>query len=181
MERKPTWSAVKSQIKNWDQKALLALIKDLHDANKANRDFLYTRCLPEESGGTMLENYRKKIVDQFFPARGEAKLKLGEARKAIRDYGKASKNIEGVAELLMTYVESGAEFTYHYGDIDEDFYNSIESALEELATLLRGSAQHLYPKLSGRLDQVEHYASPVGWGFCDTVSEIVEELRETCS
>ena len=67
----------------------------------------------------MLEKYRSKIVDQFFPARGEGKLKLGEARKAIRDYRKATGDIPGTAELLMTYVENGTKFTHDYGDIDE--------------------------------------------------------------
>lgn len=63
----------------------------------------------------MLETYRSKIVEQFFPKRGVGKLKLGEARKAIRDYRKATGNIPGTAELLMTYVENGAEFTHQYG------------------------------------------------------------------
>ena len=39
---------------------------------------------------------------QFFPARGIGKLKLGEARKAIRDYRKATGDLSGTAELLMT-------------------------------------------------------------------------------
>jgi len=75
----------------------------------------------------MLEKYRGKIVEQFCPARGEAKLKLGEARKAIKEYWKATGDVSGKAELLMTYVEQGAEFTCDYGDIDERFYNSLES------------------------------------------------------
>ena len=33
------------------------------------------------------------------------------ARKAIRDYRRATRNLTGTAELLMTYVETGAEFT----------------------------------------------------------------------
>ena len=40
----------------------------------------------------------------------------------------------------MTDVENGTRFTQEYGDIDERFYSSVESALEELATLLRGEA-----------------------------------------
>ena len=77
------------------------------------------------------------------------------ARKAIRDYRKATGNLAGTAELLMTYVENGAEFTHEYGDIDERFYNSVESALEELAALLRGEAREMYPQFSDRLARVE--------------------------
>jgi len=71
-------------------------------------------------------------VKQFFPARGVGKLKLGEARKTIRDYRKATSNLSGTVELLMTYVENGASFTHEYGDIDERFYSSVESVLDEL-------------------------------------------------
>ncbi len=80
---------------------------------------------------------------QFFPARGIGKLKLGEARKAIRDYRKATGDLSGTAELLMTYVENGTRFTREFGDIDERFYSSVESALDELAALLRGPVREL--------------------------------------
>ena len=69
-------------------------------------------------------------MEQFYPARGEAKLRFSEARKAINDYRKATGNLPGTTELLMTYVERGAEFTHKYGDIDQRFYNSVETALD---------------------------------------------------
>jgi len=135
--RKPgDWSALRRQLASWNKPALLALVKDLYETAAGNRDFIQARCQAGASGGEILEKYRSKIVEQFYPARGEAKLRLGEARKAIRDYRKATGNLPGTAELLMTYVEQGAEFTHDYGDIDERFYDSVESALDELATLL---------------------------------------------
>ncbi|MEO7318241.1 MAG: hypothetical protein ABIZ56_04550 [Chthoniobacteraceae bacterium] len=138
--RKPAgWTAIRQHLATWEKPALLALVKDLYDAGAENRDFLLARCQAEEGGGAALESYRKKIVEQFYPSRGEGKLKLGEARKAIRDYRKATGNLPGTAELLMTYVEKGAEFTNEYGDMDERFYSSIESALDELAALLAKS------------------------------------------
>ena len=133
------WSTVRPHLTAWDKPALLALVKDLYEVAAENRDFIQARCQDggggEESGGEVLEKYRRKIVEQFFPAHGEGKLNLGEARKAIRDYRKATGNLPGTAELLMTYVENGAEFSHEYGDIDERFYSSVESALDELAAL----------------------------------------------
>jgi hypothetical protein len=78
-------------------------VKDLYEAAAENRDFIHARSKAGECGGEALEKYRGKIVEQFFPARGFGKLKLGEARKAIRDYRKATGNLPGTAELLMTY------------------------------------------------------------------------------
>ena len=117
-------------------------------------------------------------MEQFYPVRGEAKLKFGEARKAIRDYRKATGNLYGTAELLRTYVEQGAEFTHDYGDIDERFYNSVESALDELAAMLRNDARGVYPQLSERLARVERITDGVGWGFHDHIGDVVWQLEE---
>ncbi len=172
------WSAVRQHLATWEKPALLALVKDLYEAAGVNRDFIHARCQAGECGGEALEKYRGKIVAQFFPARGFGKLKLGEARKAIRDYRKATGNIPGTAELLMTYVENGTRFTREYGDIDERFYSNVESALDELAALLRGEARGMYPQFSDRLARVERMAEGIGWGFHDFVGDVVGELEE---
>lgn len=177
--RKPgDWSALRRRLDTWDKPALLALVKDLYETAAGNRDFIQARCQAGETGGEILEKYRSKIVEQFYPARGEAKLRLSEARKAIRDYRKATGNLPGTAELLMTYVEQGAEFTHDYGDIDERFYNSVESALDELAALLHGEARGVYPQFSQRLARVERITGDIGWGFHEYIGDVVWRLEE---
>ena len=179
--QKPTgWSAARPHLAAWDKQALLALVKDLYDAAAGNRDFIHARCQAEDGGGEVLEKYRQKVIGQFFSkkAHGMGDLKLGEARKAIRDYKKATGSIPGTAELLMTYVESGARFTHEYGDIDERFYSSVESALDELAALLRGEARDLYPQFRERLAKVEQMTDGIGWGFHDFIADVVGRLKE---
>jgi hypothetical protein len=95
-EKKTTgWQKIRQQLDDWSKPALVALVKDLHDASPDNRDFLLARFQAEEGAGAALEKYRRKIVEQFFPARGYGKLKLSEARKAIRDYRRATGNLTG--------------------------------------------------------------------------------------
>ena|SRR5437879_5975870 len=173
-----SWSAQRRHLATLDKPELLALVKDLYEAAADNRDFIQARCHAGESGGEILEKYRGKIVEQFYPARGEAKLRLSEARKAIKDYRKATGNLSGTTELLMTYVEQAAEFTHEYGDIDERFYNSVESALDELAALLHGEARGMYLQLSERLARVEQITDGIGWGFHDHIGDVVARLEE---
>lgn len=173
-----TWSTIRPQLATLEKAALLALVKDLYQSSTANRDFLHARFRPEAGGQEALEKYRHKIQEQFFPTRGFGKLKLAEARKAIRDYRKASGDLAGTAELMMTYVENGARFTEEYGSIDERFYISVESVLDELAALLRGEALGLYPQFKHRLTHLKHLSSGIGWGFGDHVQEVVDELKE---
>jgi hypothetical protein len=78
----------------------------------------------------------------------------------------------------MTYVENGAQFTHQYGDIDERFYSSIESALDELASLLKGKGRDLYPQFSKRLAKVERLTNGIGWGFHDFVADVVADLAD---
>ena len=172
------WSAIRQQIAGWPKSALIALVKDLHAASPENRDFLRARFDAENSGGEALEKYRRKIVEQFFPQRGFGKLKLAEARKAIRDYRKATGNVAGTIDLLLTYVENGTEFTQQFGDINEAYYNSLESALNELATLLCGEGRECYSQCRDRLARVEQLANHIGWGYGDYVREQVAMLED---
>jgi hypothetical protein len=170
------WGAVRPYVEKLEKPVLLALVKDLYDAAAENRDFIEARCRPEDRAA-VLEKYRRKVIEHFFPARGEAKLKLGEARKAIRDYRSATQNVSGTTELLLTFVENGTRFTHDYGDIDERFYNGVESALDELATLLRDEARALYPGYAERLAKVERMSRGIGWGFHDFVADVIGSLE----
>jgi len=171
------WSLIRQQTKDWSRPALLALIKDLHDASTANRDFLRARFQADDATGEALENYRRRIVEQFFPRRGFGKLKLGEARKAIRDYRKATGNVMGTLELMLTFVENGTEFTRQFGDINAAFYNSLESVMNELVGLLLKEGMEFYPHFRGRIRRLESHADHIGWGYGDYLREQVHYLE----
>lgn len=179
-EKKPPkgWSAVKQHIKGWDAARLTALLKDLYQSSPENRTFLDARVRADEGGGAALEIYRQRIVEQFFPKRGFGKLKLAEARKAIRDYKKATGNVEGGIELLVTYLENGNDFTCEFGDIDERFYDSLCSVMDELATVLKVEGSGAYAKVRDRLNQVAIKSSGIGWGYGDHINWAVDELED---
>lgn len=165
------WTMIRQQIAKSPRPALVALIKDLHDASPENRDFLQARFDAENAGGDALERYRRKIVEQFFPKRGFGKLKLAEARKAIRDYRKATGNVVGTIDLLLTYVENGTEFTQQFGDMNEAYYNSLESSAAEISRLLLGAGKAAYGQFCERIRRVESLASNIGWGYGDFIRD----------
>jgi hypothetical protein len=171
------WSSIREQLKEWPQPALMALIKDLYDSSPANRDFLHARFQAEETGGAALEAYRRKIIEHFFPQRGFGKLKLAEARKAIRDYRKAAGNTAGAIELMLTFVENGTEFTLQFGDIDGPFYNHLASVLNEMVQLLCQDAE-LYPRFRERIVRLERHAGDLGWDYGDELCEQVNFLED---
>jgi hypothetical protein len=172
-----SWTNVRQNFKDWSKPALLGLVKDLYDASPDNRNFIHARFEAEDGSGDALEKYRRKIIEQFFPARGFGKLRLGEARKAIKDYRKATNNLDGIIELMLTYVENGTEFTCQFGDIDAPFYNSLESVLDELSKLFLGEGREFYPKFRDRVLKLSTHSGDIGWGYGDFLFDTVKELE----
>ena len=120
------WPQIKSVLASFDKPELVALLKDLFDHSIESRAFLSARFLAGGVPDAILDKYRKHIVEQFLPKRGDGKLDLRSARRAIRDYRKATSDLAGTVDLMLTYVESGTEFTNQFGDISESFYDSLE-------------------------------------------------------
>ena len=98
-------------------------------------------------------------------------MNLGEARKAIREYHKATGNAAGTVTLMLEYVECGASFANEYGEDSQAFYSSLESVLKELVTLLLEAEPDLCLQFRDRLSQFARIANRLGWCFADVVSE----------
>jgi hypothetical protein len=97
---------------------------------------LYKKCKPvkeyydfyvDSDENQHLEQYKEKVTEGFFPKR-RYQLKLSISRKAINDFKKLETSTKCLADLLLLFVEkNGVRFTNGYGDIDENFYTSIEN------------------------------------------------------
>jgi hypothetical protein len=173
-----TWSQIKAALTSLEKPELIALVKDLFDHSIESRAFLSARFLAEGIPDAILDKYRKRIVEQFFPKRGFGKLDLRAARRSISDYRKATFDLAGTVDLMLTYVESGTDFTNQFGDINESFYNSLESVLDEMVGLLKtpeGAA--LYSRFQDRVSRLARAASGIGWGYGDHVAEQIELLE----
>lgn len=175
---KPTWTAIRQHLKGWESAALIALIKDLHDSSPTNRDFLHARVAAAKGGGAAFASYRKRVVDPFYPSRGEGNLKLGEARKAIREYRKATGDIPGNIELLLVFCETGAEFTNEFGDIDERFYDALGRGLDDLCELVKQQGRQSWEAVRDRLEKLVADTDGIGWGYADDIRYSVADLRE---
>jgi len=182
-EKKPAgWPAIRRYLDTQSKSELVALVKDLYDASSGNRDFLHARVQAEVGDGRAVERYRRTIIEQFFPQRGFGKLKLAEARKAIRDYRRATGNLAGTIDLMLAYVENGTQFTREFGDINEAYYNSLESVLQEMTQLLRKKDPSLYPEFQERIQRLGDHADYIGWGYGDYLRDQVQLLeRELAS
>jgi Family of unknown function (DUF6155) len=71
---------------------------------------------------------------------------------------------------MLFYVEQGVKFTNAYGDIDESFYNSMESMYEKAVEwIIKYEIQDVFKE---RCMRIVKDTSSVGWGFYDALSDI---------
>ncbi|AQT67507.1 hypothetical protein STSP2_00655 [Anaerohalosphaera lusitana] len=162
------WSDVKKVLSNRDRKELLALIKDLYSLNKQNKTFVQARY-------SLIDQVRpyKAIIKDCISIDLDRPIDLAGAKKAISQYRKAVGDHEGVLELMVFYVECGNDLTCEYGDINEQFYYSLESVFEKALKTLTQSDDDTVEKFLPRLDAVVEKAQGIGWGYYDTILSLL--------
>jgi hypothetical protein len=103
-------------------------------------------------------------------------LEIEKANDAINRYSKAVDNPIGEAELRIFYVECGNNFTLSYGDIDEDFYDSLLDMYEYAIETVLETAKEEQDALQERLKEIMESASHIGWGYGDGLGDLYYEV-----
>ncbi len=171
----PGWTDIRRRLVHTDMDYVVGIVKALFYFSKENRTFIASRLFPETDWSALLEKYRKQIKDAVFPSPAH-RIRLGDARKAIRAYRKATSDLAGTAELMLVYVESGTDCAQNYGMDYESFYTSLESMLNDLLDLLCDERnRRILERLHERVRDLEQSASDIGWGYGDYVSERLAE------
>ena len=160
--------SLKQYLKQRSKDELIGEIADLFAKFEPVREYYQVK-LNRDDDQYLREKYREIIKHEFFPDRGFGKLRLSVAKKAISDYKKVSESKEGLADLMLYYVEMGVAFTEAYGDIDEPFYNSVEGMYERVVEFV---FQHgLQDQFQARCRQIVDETRGMGWGFHDGLSQ----------
>jgi hypothetical protein len=175
MPTKPTWTAIKKELQNFDTADLLELIKQLYDLSTPNKAFLMGIVDKSASLEAMAAPVLREIEKAFDPSRGFPSCKTGAARKAMRQYVKVAPIQEAIA-IQLYFVEMGIRCTATYGDIDEQFYISIETVFEEV---LKQIAKHPTPWVyMAQLQKIVKSTSDMGWGFPDQLGDLFDLFKE---
>lgn len=118
-------STVKRYLNDRSKEELVEILLDLYSAKKDAKDYLEYVTNPDDN--KMLEHYKAIIVKEFFPTRGEPKMRFSVCRKAISDFKQLNPDPALLSDLMVTLVEQACLFTDENGDMDEPFYTSLET------------------------------------------------------
>jgi len=176
-----TWTDLRKTLQELPPAQLLNLLKGLHDLSPQNKAWLRAQVLASGQDGAYLEECRQKIIKAVYnPARKFPDMpRFRDAKKVISEYKKASKDLAGTLDLMLTYVERGHAFTNDFGDIDEPFYDALINMLGRFADELKKSpaCRELYDGFRPRLMRMNRTAD-IGWGYGDFVHETIGELEQ---
>jgi hypothetical protein len=172
-----SWADVKRAFLALRQQGAVELVHELFNLSNENKSFLIGKLVPLDRE-TLLVAYRKRVEEPFYPSRGGiGKLQFADARSAVKEYQKATGDPQGTLDLMLTFVENGNDFTQEYGDIDEQFYNAVESMMERFVQLLLSAeGRHLFPVFEERIRDLAEASGGIGWGYSDSMSEMTARV-----
>lgn len=157
-----------------EKNELVTIICKLYKSSKQAQSLIDVELCGDSVEKQLVIECKEKIHAAFFSSR----LSLKTARTVISDFKKVSKNQENVAELMLSYVECGVEYTNMYGDIDEAFYHSIESMFADFVRVLNGlDSESYYQRNADRIKKMCLSTDCVGWGFPEEMMNIYYEIQ----
>ena len=159
------WSTASQYLASRRKTALIALLKDLYDADARNRDLIHSRFPSGDESAAVLQAYRTRIKEELSLQPADSNRKADKAYKTIQKYSRTTGNAAGTVELLLTFVEGSLEFTDVSGEIDEWVFTHLEAAFHELVRQLLSPAKDYYPQISERLTKLEQRTEGIDWGF----------------
>lgn len=160
--------ALRAAVRRSEPAVTAKLVLDLCELNNDNRVFVEARLAVSDP----LAEYKRRIDDALYPDIFSNKsLRVGAARKAVAEYKKATGNPSGVLELMIYYVECGTAFTAEYGDVDEQFYDSLESMYDRFLIALEKTSPATKAAFRERAEGVVRRTEGIGWGFYDYLAD----------
>ena len=172
----PTWTDIRRRLGQTDMDYVIGIVKALFDFSKENRTYLASRLFPDTDWSALLEKCRKQVREAVFPD-PPRQIRLGDARKAISAYKKATSDLAGTAELMLVYVESGTDCARSYGVDYESFYDSLISMMDDLLELLCDERnRRLFERLQERVRDLDRKADGISWGYHDYITDRLAEV-----
>ena len=136
------------------------------------REYFEMRLGPADDSETVRKKYKRIIDEQFFPSRGEPRLNLAGARKALRDYRKVARSIDGVVDLMLHYVETGIAFGHDLGFMDEALSRSLFLVFRDaVGEVVKAD---LEAEFAARCWSVARSSGNLGWGMPDLLEDLCD-------
>ena len=169
---------LKKELQMLTKEQLIEQICELYDTYKPVREY-YKICLNPENIQELFEKYKAIIVHEFYPGKKSwnPKTRFSVAKRAIADFSALKPPPKLLADLMVTLAENACRFTYDFGDMTEQFYNSAVSNFERALKYLQ--KEGLLDDFKLRCEDCLNYAEPCGYCFPEEMNDVFDEYYLT--
>ena len=166
-------NALKKHLQTLTNEQMIETILELYEIMKPVKEYFEFYLNPNEQ--EMFEKYKAIIVNEFYPKGkyAQPKTRFSVAKKAIADFRALKPSPELLGDLMLILAEMACKFTYDYGDMTEQYYESACTNFRNALIYLQ--KYNLLDRFKLRCTDCVKYASPCGYGFADEISELVYE------
>ncbi len=165
-------SAIKKLLQSMKKEDIIEMVLELYSARKEAQEYLEFYAVPDEKG--KLEEYKAIIQEEFYPNRRRVpQARFSVCRKAVADFKKLKPSDDALAELMVSYMEWATKLTDDYGDMWEQYYDSVERNFDK--TVKHIVASGLWDEYDKRLRQCVQWSKGNGYGFADAISGMYEK------
>jgi len=168
---------LKKELQKLTKEQLIEQITELYDLFKPVKEYYQTFLNPQNME-ELLEKYRAIIVNEFYPntKSRNPKLRFSVAKKAIADFGMMKPPPKLIADLMITLVENACKFTYNYGDMTEQYYQSTRNNFERALKYMK--KEGLLDDFKLRSEACLEYAESCGYGFTEEMDDLFDEYYQ---
>jgi len=163
-------TALKQHLQSLSNEQMVETVLEMYDNIKPVKEYFEYFLNPNEK--EMFKKFRTVIVNEFYPKGKytEPKTRFSVAKKAIADFRALKPSPELLGDLMVTLAEMACQFTYDYGDMWEQYYDSAYTNFKNALIYLQKN--NLLDNFKLRCEDCVKYASPCGYGFADDISNI---------
>lgn len=169
-------TALKKHLQSLSKEQMIESVLELYENLKPVKESFEYYLNPNEK--EMFLKYKAIIVNEFYPKGKytDPKARFSVAKKAIADFRGLKPSPEMVGDLMITLAEMACKFTYDYGDMWEQYYNSAYTNFKNALIYLQKN--NLLDNFKLRCVDCVKYASPCGYGFAAEISELFHEYYD---
>lgn len=175
---KLTKAQLKKQLQSLSHPELVQLLVESYSFSKQMEQLLTVRLMGEEAVYELFASYKKKIKVEFFPDRGNAKLRLTEAIQSIDDFGKITQSNKFTFELMLYFVEMSVKFINEFGYRNISFNNHLLNIFISAVDILNeDEGLMFYAEYEERISELVSKLDGIGWGFEEHMYDIYAGIR----